>query len=121
MPPTTTTWECNEECNAIASCRDSISGSYCKTWVQPSVCFGILVKDDGELCYESVDEGCDGTPYPCGQVFTTEASTEGTTETPTEETTETPTEEATEESSGAPTGEPTTSSTEYSTEPITVV
>ncbi|KAF4709938.1 hypothetical protein FOZ62_013936, partial [Perkinsus olseni] len=71
-PPVTTTASftssmstCLDVCDSLVSCQESSTGSYCKTWMSPPVCFGIIVKPDGTLCYEGVDEGCVGEPYSC--------------------------------------------------------
>ncbi|KAF4704469.1 hypothetical protein FOZ63_015890, partial [Perkinsus olseni] len=141
-PPVTTTasttssmWTCSDICYSLESCQDSTTGSYCKTWIFPSVCFGIIVKPDGTLCYEGVDEGCEGEPYECESDMTTEsptdaptggptdapteAPTDAPTEAPTEGPTDAPTEAPTDAPIEAPTGAPTEAPTEASTEALT--
>ncbi|EER01978.1 hypothetical protein Pmar_PMAR007672 [Perkinsus marinus ATCC 50983] len=56
---------CEDVCNGLSSCKNSKWGSYCKSWQSPPVCFGILEKDDGSLCFQSTDSDCVGKPYPC--------------------------------------------------------
>ncbi|EEQ99478.1 hypothetical protein Pmar_PMAR025866 [Perkinsus marinus ATCC 50983] len=56
---------CQEVCNGLTQCRDSKWGSYCKTWQDPQVCFGIIKKADGSLCFAPTDEDCYGEPYYC--------------------------------------------------------
>ncbi|KAF4672305.1 hypothetical protein FOL47_000689 [Perkinsus chesapeaki] len=85
-----TTIRCTNACNSIDSCVSSDSGSYCKTWADPPVCFGIKVGADESLCYDSEDGSCEGEPLLCSEapIETTEAPSE-TTEAP-YETTEAP-------------------------------
>ncbi|KAF4656591.1 hypothetical protein FOL47_008840, partial [Perkinsus chesapeaki] len=139
VPPPTTTpipaWDCMKICDSLESCLESRSGSYCKTWTNPPVCYGILIQENSSLCYDNDDGSCEGEPYVCGDVVTTEgpvegttqgptdgpidgtieAPTEGTTEAPTEGTTEAPTEGTTE----APTEWPEEGTTEAPTEGTT--
>ncbi|KAF4654894.1 hypothetical protein FOZ61_007973 [Perkinsus olseni] len=63
VPPT-----CEDVCNGLSGCKNSKWGSYCKSWQNPPVCFGILEKADGSLCFESTDPGCVGNPYSCPTV-----------------------------------------------------
>ncbi|KAF4672854.1 hypothetical protein FOL46_008294 [Perkinsus olseni] len=56
---------CEDVCNGIDGCKDSKWGTYCKSWQSPAVCFGIVVKDDGSLCFNPTDEECVGEPYLC--------------------------------------------------------
>ncbi|KAF4708103.1 hypothetical protein FOZ62_004860, partial [Perkinsus olseni] len=113
IPPVTTTastttmWTCSDVCDSLVSCQESPSGSYCKTWISPPVCFGIVVKPDGTLCYEGVDEGCEGEPYECDSETITESSTEASTDDPADVPTEGPT-----EAPDVPTEAPTQSPTE---------
>ncbi|KAF4667176.1 hypothetical protein FOL46_002638, partial [Perkinsus olseni] len=83
---------CFDACNSIEDCLSSESGSYCKTWADPPVCFGIKVKSDGSICYGGEAETCDGEPYVCSDEGVAEGdSIDGITELPDEEdTTEAP-------------------------------
>ncbi|KAF4649735.1 hypothetical protein FOL47_001784, partial [Perkinsus chesapeaki] len=56
---------CEDVCEGISECKDSKWGTYCKTWQDPPVCFGIIVKEDGSLCFNPADEECVGEPYAC--------------------------------------------------------
>ncbi|EER09105.1 hypothetical protein Pmar_PMAR024129 [Perkinsus marinus ATCC 50983] len=56
---------CDDVCSSIEGCKESKWGTYCKTWQDPPVCFGIIVKEDGSLCFNPIDEECVGEPYPC--------------------------------------------------------
>ncbi|KAF4754082.1 hypothetical protein FOZ62_023661, partial [Perkinsus olseni] len=56
---------CEDVCNGIDGCKDSKWGTYCKSWQSPAVCFGIIVKDDGSLCFNPTDEECVGESYLC--------------------------------------------------------
>ncbi|KAF4693697.1 hypothetical protein FOZ60_010370 [Perkinsus olseni] len=56
---------CQDVCNGLNQCRDSKWGSYCKTWQDPQVCFGIIKKADGSLCFAPTDDDCYGEPYYC--------------------------------------------------------
>ncbi|KAF4689497.1 hypothetical protein FOZ60_001621 [Perkinsus olseni] len=133
------TYYCEDYCSLTEGCESS----YCKengvcfglyyddanTCYQPGdVCFGIIVKPDGTLCYEGVDEGCEGEPYKCESDMTTEsptdaptggptdAPTEAPTDAPTEAPTEGPTDAPTEAPTAAPTGAPTEAPTDAPTE-----
>ncbi|KAF4662625.1 hypothetical protein FOL47_006165 [Perkinsus chesapeaki] len=59
---------CEDVCNGITGCKDSKWGTYCKTWQDPPVCFGIIIKKDGSLCFDPTDEECVGEPYACEMV-----------------------------------------------------
>ncbi|KAF4672316.1 hypothetical protein FOL47_000701, partial [Perkinsus chesapeaki] len=100
---------------AFDSCTNSDWGTYCKVWLDVPVYFGIIKKADGSLCFDSVDDDCEGDAYLC-DVKTTEPPTE-TTEAP-NETTDAPTEttDAPTETSDAPT-ETTDAPTETSDAP----
>ncbi|KAF4654150.1 hypothetical protein FOL47_010110 [Perkinsus chesapeaki] len=57
---------CQQVCDSLPSCKGSKYGSYCKTWQNPPVCFGIIQKADKSLCFHPADpQGCNGDPYPC--------------------------------------------------------
>ncbi|KAF4650767.1 hypothetical protein FOZ61_011053 [Perkinsus olseni] len=56
---------CQDVCNEMPQCRDSKWGSYCKTWQKPQVCFGIIKKNDGTLCFAPTDPHCKGDPFYC--------------------------------------------------------
>ncbi|KAF4681130.1 hypothetical protein FOZ60_012572 [Perkinsus olseni] len=56
---------CQDVCNDLDQCRMSKWGSYCKTWQDPKVCFGIIKKADGSLCFAPTDKHCEGEPYYC--------------------------------------------------------
>ncbi|KAF4648915.1 hypothetical protein FOL47_002648, partial [Perkinsus chesapeaki] len=47
---------CQEVCDSFDSCTNSDWGTYCKVWLDVPVCFGIVKKSDGSLCFDSVDE-----------------------------------------------------------------
>ncbi|EER05803.1 hypothetical protein Pmar_PMAR011852 [Perkinsus marinus ATCC 50983] len=55
---------CQDVCDRLVGCKDSAWGSYCKSWQDPPVCFGILKMYDGSLCYQS-DPNCVGEPFEC--------------------------------------------------------
>ncbi|KAF4701628.1 hypothetical protein FOZ62_031693, partial [Perkinsus olseni] len=79
---------CSEVCDSVDGCKSSVMGTYCKDWLESPVCFGIIMKGDGTLCFAPTDNGCEGDSYPCEIVGTTEAPVD-TTEAPVE-TTEAP-------------------------------
>ncbi|EER14150.1 hypothetical protein Pmar_PMAR029213 [Perkinsus marinus ATCC 50983] len=54
---------CSSACESVADCSASQWKSFCKTWLDTPVCFGLLQSANG-LCYE-VSAGCTGTAYPC--------------------------------------------------------
>ncbi|EER15078.1 hypothetical protein Pmar_PMAR023403 [Perkinsus marinus ATCC 50983] len=56
---------CQAACDTLPQCKNSDRGSYCKSWQTPPVCFGIIQKSDGSLCYHPTDKDCEGAPYPC--------------------------------------------------------
>ncbi|KAF4655372.1 hypothetical protein FOL47_009461 [Perkinsus chesapeaki] len=55
---------CQSVCDGLVGCKDSAWGSYCKSWQDPPVCFGIFKRYDGSLCHQS-ESGCEGEPYEC--------------------------------------------------------
>ncbi|EER00545.1 conserved hypothetical protein [Perkinsus marinus ATCC 50983] len=78
-PPST----CDDACSSVDGCRTSELGTYCKFWLDDPVCYGILKKNDGSLCFVVTDEACEGNSYPCDSqtaapVETTEAPVETT-------------------------------------------
>ncbi|KAF4676637.1 hypothetical protein FOL47_005790 [Perkinsus chesapeaki] len=54
---------CNAACDSVADCSGSTWKSFCKSWLDKPVCFGLLVTSKG-LCYEA-SPGCSGTPLNC--------------------------------------------------------
>ena len=76
---------CQDLCNSVASCaQDPRShGSYCKSWQNPPVCFGLYTQSSG-FCFAPNDITCsEAQPVLCSEVTTTESpSTETTTESP---------------------------------------
>ncbi|EER05484.1 hypothetical protein Pmar_PMAR011508 [Perkinsus marinus ATCC 50983] len=56
---------CQDICNDMPQCRDSKWSSYCKLWQKPPVCFGIIKKADGTLCFTPTDEDCEGESLTC--------------------------------------------------------
>ncbi|KAF4661007.1 hypothetical protein FOZ61_003624 [Perkinsus olseni] len=79
---------CSEVCNSVDGCKSSVMGTYCKDWLESPVCFGIITKGDGTLCFAPTDNECEGDSYPCEIFGTTEAPVD-TTEAPVD-TTEAP-------------------------------
>ncbi|EER05793.1 conserved hypothetical protein [Perkinsus marinus ATCC 50983] len=57
---------CHDVCSSIDGCRTSGLGTYCKFWLDTPVCYGIVRRDDGSLCFVATDEACEGDPHPCG-------------------------------------------------------
>ncbi|KAF4721612.1 hypothetical protein FOZ63_010527, partial [Perkinsus olseni] len=55
---------CQDVCDRLVGCKDSAWGSYCKSWQDPPICFGILKMYDGSLCHQS-DPNCTGEPFEC--------------------------------------------------------
>ncbi|KAF4738313.1 hypothetical protein FOZ63_011293, partial [Perkinsus olseni] len=53
---------CQDVCDRLVGCKDSAWGSYCKSWQDPPICFGILKMYDGSLCHQS-DPNCTGEPF----------------------------------------------------------
>ncbi|EER10233.1 Protein SLG1 precursor, putative [Perkinsus marinus ATCC 50983] len=56
---------CSQMCSNVSGCAGSKYGSYCKSWVTPSVCFGLIKKSDGSICFEPTDSNCVGEPLAC--------------------------------------------------------
>ncbi|EER01034.1 Facilitator of iron transport 3 precursor, putative [Perkinsus marinus ATCC 50983] len=56
---------CSQMCSNVSGCAGSKYGSYCKSWVTPSVCFGLIKKSDGSICFEPADSNCVGEPLAC--------------------------------------------------------
>ncbi|KAF4660122.1 hypothetical protein FOL46_006322 [Perkinsus olseni] len=61
-------------CSKVDGCRESKYGSYCKGWMTPSTCFGLVEKADGSYCFQPGDDSCVGEAVPCsmGRVTTAE-------------------------------------------------
>ncbi|KAF4695114.1 hypothetical protein FOZ60_005851 [Perkinsus olseni] len=57
---------CSQMCSDVSGCANSKYGSYCKSWETPAVCFGLIKKSDGSICFEPTDPGCAGEPLACG-------------------------------------------------------
>ncbi|KAF4721521.1 hypothetical protein FOZ63_006118, partial [Perkinsus olseni] len=94
--------------------------SYCKSWQSPTVCFGLVKKADGSICFEPADADCVGEPIACGEEPTTagpvtsSSPVEGsTTEMPVTTTAAAPA--STTESSGTSTTPSSTSNVETTT------
>ncbi|KAF4679970.1 hypothetical protein FOZ62_006728 [Perkinsus olseni] len=54
---------CTSACNSVPDCAASTWKSFCKTWLDTPVCFGLLKNANG-LCYEA-SPGCTGAAYAC--------------------------------------------------------
>ncbi|KAF4689420.1 hypothetical protein FOZ60_001670 [Perkinsus olseni] len=65
---------CSQMCSKVDGCRESKYGSYCKGWMTPSTCFGLVEKADGSYCFQPGDDSCVGEAVPCsmGRVTTAE-------------------------------------------------
>ncbi|KAF4737626.1 hypothetical protein FOZ63_019016 [Perkinsus olseni] len=51
---------CSQMCSKVDGCRESKYGSYCKGWMTPSTCFGLVEKADGSYCFQPGDDSCVG-------------------------------------------------------------
>ncbi|EER00206.1 hypothetical protein Pmar_PMAR017064 [Perkinsus marinus ATCC 50983] len=58
---------CAQMCSYVEGCAKSKYDSYCKTWQSPSVCFGLIKKSDGSICFEPTDADCVGESIACGE------------------------------------------------------
>ncbi|EER15104.1 hypothetical protein Pmar_PMAR023430 [Perkinsus marinus ATCC 50983] len=58
---------CAQMCSYVEGCANSKYDSYCKTWQSPSVCFGLIKKSDGSICFEPTDADCVGESIACGE------------------------------------------------------
>ena len=60
---------CYDICQSVAECRDCPHhhGSYCKTWLDPRVCFGLYYTDRSmsDVCYASNPDH----PHDCPEEF----------------------------------------------------
>ena len=61
---------CQEYCNDLPTCANDpqAHGSYCKSWQNPPVCFGIYYVDASRStkCFQPADPSCPGTiPVSC--------------------------------------------------------
>ncbi|EER11960.1 hypothetical protein Pmar_PMAR019062 [Perkinsus marinus ATCC 50983] len=54
---------CTSACDSVVDCSASTWKSFCKTWLDTPVCFGLLQGSNG-LCYETTP-GCTGSAYAC--------------------------------------------------------
>ncbi|EER15892.1 merozoite surface protein 2, putative [Perkinsus marinus ATCC 50983] len=65
---------CSQMCSEVDGCRGSKYGSYCKGWMTPSICFGLVRRTDGSYCFQPGDVNCVGEAVPCsmGHVTTAE-------------------------------------------------
>ncbi|KAF4701651.1 hypothetical protein FOZ62_004296, partial [Perkinsus olseni] len=62
---------CAQMCSYVDGCAKSKYDSYCKSWQSPTVCFGLVKKADGSICFEPADADCVGEPIACGEQPTT--------------------------------------------------
>ncbi|KAF4679503.1 hypothetical protein FOZ60_014964 [Perkinsus olseni] len=62
---------CISLCNDVEGCKIAKYGSYCKSWKSPAVCFGLLKKADGSVCFQPTDKDCVGEPVACSAVSST--------------------------------------------------
>ncbi|EER14882.1 hypothetical protein Pmar_PMAR014838 [Perkinsus marinus ATCC 50983] len=69
---------CTEMCSAVSGCADSKYGSYCKYWEAPSVCFGLIKRNDGSIGFEPTDPNCVGETLACGGIQATNKPTSTT-------------------------------------------
>ena len=63
---------CQELCDKVESCRNDphAHGSYCKTWQDKEVCFGLYHTKHGGYCFEPNDPHCNDAklePVKCGK------------------------------------------------------
>ncbi|EER00205.1 hypothetical protein Pmar_PMAR017063 [Perkinsus marinus ATCC 50983] len=58
---------CAQMCSYVEGCAKSKFNSYCKTWQSPPVCFGLIKKSDGSICFEPTDADCVGEPIACDE------------------------------------------------------
>ncbi|KAF4693906.1 hypothetical protein FOZ60_009653 [Perkinsus olseni] len=61
---------CAQMCSDVSGCSDSKYGSYCKSWLSSPVCFGLVKKADGSVCFQPTDSSCVGDSISCGSVST---------------------------------------------------
>ena len=59
---------CQEHCVNTASClnEEHEHGSYCKSWQNPPVCFGLYWTDESQttMCFEPSEDGACGEAIP---------------------------------------------------------
>jgi hypothetical protein len=57
---------CQTICSSLPDCASSMQGSYCKSGA-PSVCYGLYLQNDGNICYYQTNLQCDqSVPVICG-------------------------------------------------------
>ncbi|KAF4739391.1 hypothetical protein FOZ63_029259 [Perkinsus olseni] len=61
---------CAQMCSDVSGCSDSKYGSYCKSWLSSPVCFGLVKKADGSVCFQPTDSSCVGDSISCGSAST---------------------------------------------------
>ncbi|KAF4693903.1 hypothetical protein FOZ60_009647 [Perkinsus olseni] len=61
---------CAQMCSDVSGCSGSKYGSYCKSWLSSPVCFGLVKKADGSVCFQPTDSSCVGDSISCGSVST---------------------------------------------------
>ncbi|EER05673.1 hypothetical protein Pmar_PMAR011719 [Perkinsus marinus ATCC 50983] len=54
---------CTSACESVPDCAASSWKSFCKSWLDIPVCFGLVQNSNG-VCYEATP-GCTGTAYVC--------------------------------------------------------
>jgi hypothetical protein len=67
--PTPVAPTCEEICQSVSACRNDPHGhgSFCKTWQEPQVCFGLYRAAGGDTCFQPNDDSCrEDEPVLCG-------------------------------------------------------
>ncbi|KAF4656019.1 hypothetical protein FOL46_008027 [Perkinsus olseni] len=66
---------CAQMCSDVSGCGNSKYGSYCKSWLSSPICFGLMKKSDGSVCFQPTDSSCVGDAIPCDTVSTPAVTT----------------------------------------------
>ncbi|KAF4683327.1 hypothetical protein FOZ60_009341 [Perkinsus olseni] len=67
----------------VSGCGNSKYGSYCKSWLSSPICFGLMKKSDGSVCFQPTDSSCVGDAIPCDTVSTPPVTTKAAVSTTT--------------------------------------
>lgn len=67
---------CQYACDSTEECNNDPQnhGSYCKSWEDPPVCFGLYVRENGKYCFQPNDPTCNDAvlkPLSCAYQTTT--------------------------------------------------
>ncbi|KAF4714538.1 hypothetical protein FOZ63_028550, partial [Perkinsus olseni] len=74
---------CAQMCSDVSGCGNSKYGSYCKSWLSSPICFGLMKKSDGSVCFQPTDSSCVGDAIPCDTVSTPPVTTKAAVSTTT--------------------------------------